>query len=462
MPPLGLAHIAANLERHGFSARIVDFEIEDKNLHHWLNVYHPRCLGISGTSHTRFESFRLAQQAKDVNKDIITIYGGVHATFTALDTLRNIEAIDFVVRGEGEHSIVELLNGLQNRTYLEHVRGISYRDKNDIIENPPAERIASLDNLGMPGYHFLNMDKYFLPMEFLNTKGISLMTSRGCLYRCSFCSASRMFNYKLTTRSARSVVDEIEFLFNNYGFEGIKIFDSTLTIKRDHINSLCDEIRHRGLDFPWECEIKVGTVDQKLLEKMMHAGCYYVNFGIESASQKVLNLMRKGITIGQSEQLLDMCDEIGMKTKVFFSFGHIGETMDDVEKTFTFIDKHHHHITTVASGAGVRIYPGTYVEVYARKNGFLPHDFAWSRPYNDARLEAILQTGCVPVLIQPQLGFDELEEIALRIYSRRFSGWKGFKIGIKKAADINKLKKLTKLLRLRFKNIVRRTKHTAR
>ncbi|UCG92199.1 MAG: cobalamin-dependent protein [candidate division WOR-3 bacterium] len=461
MPPLGLAHIAVNLERHGFSVKIVDLEVEDQGLYYWLSLYQPRFVGISGTSHTRFESFRLAMEAKNFNKEIVTIYGGVHATFTARDTLKNIKEIDFVVRGEGEKTTVELLNCFRDSKKIENVRGISYRDNSEVIENQPTERIKSLDSLGMPAYHLLNMTKYYVPMEFVSKNGISLITSRGCLYKCSFCSASRMFNYEVTTRSAKNVVDEIEFLFKNYGFQGIKVFDSTLTIKRQHIDSLCDEIVRRDLDFPWECEIKVGTVDRKLLEKMKHAGCYYVNFGIESASQKVLNLMRKGMAIEQAEKLLELCNGVGMKTKVFFSFGHIGETMDDVEETFAFIDKHQHQITAVASGAGVRIYPGTYLEMYARKNEFLPHNFEWSLPYHDKRLEAILQAGCVPVLIQPRLGFDELEEIALRIFGRRFRGWKGFKMGIKKITDMGKLKKLIRLLKLRFKNVLRKRRHTA-
>jgi len=458
MPPLGLAHIASNLEKNGYSVKIVDFEVEDKDLYHWLNQYQPQFLGISGTSHTRFESFELAKAAKSFNKEIVTIYGGVHATFSALNTLENINEIDFVVRGEGEKTVMELLNCFRNNKKIAHVKGISYRNENEIKENPPAERIMSLDSQGMPAYHLLNMTKYFLPMVFVNKKGISLITSRGCLSKCSFCSASRMFNYQVTTRSAKGVVDEIEFLFKNFGFEGVKIFDSTLTIRRDHINSLCDEIIRRDLVFPWECEIKVGTVDQKLLEKMKQVGCYYVSFGIESASQRVLNLMRKGIRVEQAESLLTLCNNVGMKTKVFFSFGHIGETMDDVEKTFAFIDEHQSQITTVASGAGVRIYPGTYLETYACKNGLLPQNFQWSLPYNDHRLEAILQTGCVPVLIQPKLGFAELEEIALRIYSRRFSGWKGFKIGIRKITDVGKLGKLAKLLKLRFKRIFHQKK----
>lgn len=142
-----------------------------------------------------------------------------------------------------------------------------------------------------------------------------------------------------------------------------------------------------------------------------------------------------------------------MKTKVFFSFGHLGETMQDVEKTFRFIEMYDSLITTVASGAGVRIYPGTYLEEYARKYGYLPAAFDWSLPFEEKQYDRILQTRCVPVLIQPQLGIRELEDIAVRIYRRRFSGWQGFKRGIAKITDREKRKKLLNLSKARVRRL---------
>lgn len=212
MPPLGLAYMASNLEKHGFGAKIADFEVAGKDLAYWLEKYQPRFLGISGTSHTRFESFHLAQQAKDFDREITTIYGGVHATFTASETLKNIPAIDFVVKGEGEETILKLLSALKNGSDISQLPGISYRREHEIIEEPDSPRIKNLDDLSRPAYHLLEMEKYSVKMEFVNKKGISLMTSRGCLAKCSFCSASRMFNHKVTDHSARFVLDEVEFL----------------------------------------------------------------------------------------------------------------------------------------------------------------------------------------------------------------------------------------------------------
>lgn len=456
MPPLGLAYMAANLERHDFSADILDLEVDGNKLDTYLAECEPKFVGISGTTHTRFDSFRLAEEVKAFNNDIITIYGGVHATFTDIETLRYVKSIDYVVRGEGEDAVIHLLDTLRRKKDLRKVRGLTYREDNRIRRNPSIERIHKLDNLPVPAYHLLKMEKYMLSMEFIDKRGISLITSRGCSARCSFCSASRMFDHHVTMHSAKRVLDDIGLLMNKFGYEGIKFFDSTLTVHRSHIDEICNEILRRKMDFPWECEIRVGTVDQTILEKMLKAGCYYVNFGIESGSQKVLNNMRKGFTVQQAQELLDLCAKVGLKTKVFFSFGHICETMGDVEKTFKFIDKNNDKITTVASGAGVRIYPGTHLEEHARQTGILSGDFNWSLPYDDRRLESILQTSNVPLLLQPQLGFSELEKIALRIYRRRFSGWQGFKRGINKIANKRKIKKLWQLFKVQLRQLFKK------
>ncbi|OGC43713.1 hypothetical protein A2Y85_00185 [candidate division WOR-3 bacterium RBG_13_43_14] len=455
MPPLGLAYIGSSLENKGFSVKIIDFEVCDQKLTNFLHEYRPVVVGISGTTHTRFASFELARQVKQYNSDIITVYGGVHATFTAVETLKNIKEIDYVITGEGEIAMTEFFKNLNDTRELDNVAGLVFRSGDRIIANP-AQRIDELDSLPMPAYHLLPMDKYAVELPFINKKAISLLTSRGCTARCVFCSASRMFDHRVTRHSSKRVIEEVEILLGQYAFEGIKIFDSTLTIETDHINGICDEIFERKLKFPWECEIRVGTVDRNILAKMKDAGCYYVNFGIESASQRILNRMRKGFKVEQAEELLRTCRSVGLKTKVFFSFGHIGETMEEVDSTFRFIDRNRELINIVASGAGVRIYPGTELEGIARKEGFLPAGFEWSKPFNEPRYENILQSPNNPLLIQPNMGLNELEDIALSIYQQRFSGLSGLKRGLKKITDPGKWRKLFKLakvkLRKRFSN----------
>ena len=449
IPPLGLAYIAARLEQDGLSVRIADFEVEEGTLEDRLSGHSPRLVGISGTTHTRHESFGLVRRVKRFNPGITTVYGGVHATFTGPDTLRNVPEVDIVVRGEGEETMSDLVRACKaGSPDLARVPGITWRRNGEAVENPPRARVFDLDVLGSPAWHRLSMDRYALRLEFTDRRGVALVSSRGCPAKCVFCSASAMFGHRVSWHSPGYVASQVELLTKDYGYQGIRFFDSTFTIRRSHVEGVCDEIERRGLSFPWECEVRVGTVDRPLLERMQRAGCYYVDFGIESGSQRVLDRMGKGFLLPAGQELLDLCAALGVRTKVFFSLGHIGETMADVEDTFRFIDRNRSKISTMACGAGVRIYPGTYLEEYALANGLLPPGFSWSGRYSDSRLVELSQDPGVPLLVQPQLGYVELSRIRLRIIGQRFRGWRGAARLVQKLFRRSSYKRLGDALRL--------------
>ena len=163
-----------------------------------------------------------------------------------------------------------------------------------------------------------------------------------------------MFGTKLTLRSAINVVDEIEILLKEYHYQGVKFFDSTLTLNRDHIEAICTEIQKRKLKFPWECEIRANGITRHLLRTIRDAGCYYVDFGVESASPSVIKAMHKGITLDQVENVFRWTKELGILTKVFFTFGHIGETIADAKATVEFMERNSKYISVAATGIGVQ------------------------------------------------------------------------------------------------------------
>lgn len=443
MVPLGLAWISAVLEENGFEVEICDLEVEKVDFEKVIERTKPKMVCIGGTTHSRFESFTLAKKIKEIDSDILTVYGGVHATFTPEDTLSHIKDIDIIVRGEGEFTALELAKSrLKNQLKLEDILGISYRKNGKILHNPPRPRIQDLDSLPLPARHLCKMNLYDLKLDFLNIPAGSIMTARGCPINCSFCSASSMWGKNYTFRSAIKIIDEIEILLAKYGMKGIKFFDSTLTLKRAHIEAICDEILKRGLKFPWECEVRVGTVDKELLLKMKKAGCYYIDIGIESASEKVIKLMHKNINLNKAEELINLAYELEIRTKIFFLFGQIGETMEDALMTSKFIDKHRNKISLLSSRVGVIIYPGTTVEKYARENGYLPKNFSWAEPYsNDKELEFLSAPPNIPILIQPQLGLPELKKLRRKELKGRFSNFRLIWAKIKKIRNKNELRR---------------------
>jgi len=416
MPPLGMAWVTAFLQSKGISTTLVDLQVTEKSIQSLLQSYSPQVVGIGGTSHTRFESFGIARQVKAFAPDIQVLYGGSHATFTSEDTLAHIPEIDIIVRGEGEQSTYSVASHVLKRDLnFSDISGISYRRNGSIIHNPDVQRISNLDMLPFPYRDPEAIRRYNLQLDFLNIPAASVMSSRGCPVNCSFCSASAMFGTQLTLRSAANVVDEIEFLLKEYRYEGVKFFDSTLTLNRNHIEAICAEIKNRNLRFPWECEIRVNGMSRDLLRTMKDAGCYYVDFGVESASPAVLKSMHKGITLSQVENVFHWTKELGILTKAFFTFGHIGETLEDARTTVEFMERNAKYITVAATGIGVRIYPGTEVEHYARSTKFLDSAFSWSSAFVDQNVESLGNDPLVPVLIQTQFGWKEFRKIEFRL-----------------------------------------------
>jgi radical SAM superfamily enzyme YgiQ (UPF0313 family) len=416
MPPLGMAWITSFLQSKGVSTTLVDLQVTEKSIEALLQKHRPHVVGIGGTSHTRFESFSVAHRVRAYDPAILVLYGGSHATFTPEDTLVHISDIDIVVRGEGEQTTLNVVSkALKGNINFSDIPGISYRKNESIVHNPEVGRISNLDILPFPYRDPEAIQRYNLQLDFLNIPAASVMSSRGCPVNCSFCSASAMFGTQLTLRSAVNVVDEIELLLKEYHYQGVKFFDSTLTLNRNHVEAICAEIQKRNLKFPWECEIRVNGMTRDLLRIMRDSGCYYVDFGVESASPSVLKAMHKSITLDHVENVFRWTQELGILTKVFFTFGHIGETFDDARQTVEFMEKNAKYISVAATGIGVRIYPGTEVEHFARLSKYLRSDFSWSTTFLDQNIESLGNDPLVPILLQPQFGWKEFRKIEFRL-----------------------------------------------
>jgi hypothetical protein len=280
-------------------------------------------------------------------------------------------------------------------------------------------------------------------MDFLGIKGEQIITTRGCPINCTFCSASALWGKRYTMRSPGNVVAEIRQVVEKYGAQGIKFFDSTLTLNRSHILALCEALVKEGLNhLPWECEIRVDTVDKELLRTMRDAGCYYIDMGMESASERVLKSIGKKITVAQVEEVLGWAAELGLRTKLFMTWGHPNETFEDMVQTLAFAKKWRGKVTDLSGPRPIRIYPGTAVEHFARQTGCLPPGFSWSAPYYNEEGKEFHISPFVPPLIQKQLGYAELRRMKLKNYVDK--QWTLANI-LKKGTGIRSLRDLRRL-----------------
>ena len=415
MPPLGLAMVGRAIQLAGLSVKLLDCMAEQMtfaDLERFLQEITPGVIGLTGVTFNRFDSFDVARLAKRVHPATPIIYGGIHATFTAQDTLQHIPEIDVIVRGEGELTGPAVARALLDKADLASLPGISYRDNGCMRDNDSRPPIRDLDALAYDVWDLLPpMARYDQKLPFSNLPSALMLTARGCPMFCSFCSTSVMWGPQYRHRSAKAVVDEIELLKARYGIQGIWFFDDTLNLNRKHITELCQELLARKLDLKWYCEIRCNTSDRALLELMQAAGCYYVSFGIESVSPRILQEINKGITVAQIQQVLRDTKALGLYTKAFYLIGLPDETVAEARLTLQFIRDHQADISIHRLQCGVTILPGTQVEAYAKAHGYLAADFSWAAPYYSTDTLTLARDPYSPLLVQPQLTYSDLRKL---------------------------------------------------
>jgi anaerobic magnesium-protoporphyrin IX monomethyl ester cyclase len=229
----------------------------------------------------------IVRTAKQIDPNLITMMGGPHVSFDVINTLTIYPEIDLLVIGEGEKTIVELVDHFQGRGNRADIQGIAFRENGRIIQTGKRNLIANLNQLPLPARHLLPISRY----QALGFP-VSMITGRGCPYSCIFCQGRKMVGSKPRSRKASLVVDEIEQIMS-YGFSRINIADDLFTSDREKVHEVCEEIRRRKLSLTWTAFSRVNTVDLETLRLMRETGCDCISFGIESGNQEMLSASKK-------------------------------------------------------------------------------------------------------------------------------------------------------------------------
>jgi anaerobic magnesium-protoporphyrin IX monomethyl ester cyclase len=342
-PPLGLAFLAAALERHDYEVRLFDMPalgLSEKTIPKVINRERPDFVGITAMTPSMGSALNVAKKVKASDESIIVGLGGPHATVLPEKTLEAAQDLDIIIRGEGEQTIVELMKALQEGTDLmDQVLGITYRKGNCIKSNPIRPPILDMDSLPFPAFNLLPMEKYRLHPPFgRRTPAMPIITSRGCPYRCIFCSKS-VFGKKYRANSPSYVVDEILFLKQKFGIEEIKFYDDSFTLDRKRIFEICRLLKKEKIDIKWTCETRVNLVNSDLLRVMKDAGCYMIEYGVESGVQEILCNLKKDITLKETVEAFDSTHKLGIETVAYFMIGAPEETVETISKTIEFAKK---------------------------------------------------------------------------------------------------------------------------
>ena len=339
---------------------------------------------FSGWSQAAFD---VASVVKNVDKDIITVLDGLHPSARPIDCLSNPN-IDYVVRGEPECSMLELVDALEQGTSkdsLKDIKGIGFIDKNKPVITSPRTEIMDLDDLPFPARHLLPMDIYFESAKEKPIRGeirkryTLVMTSRGCPHNCIFCSNHIVMGKAWRGRSPENVVDEIEEVVSTYGIQQVDFVDENMTLKKKRVENICDLIVERGLDIEWYVPngVRADKLDEELLRKMRSSGCRGIRIAPESGVQRVVDeIIKKKLNLKDVERAVVLAKKAGIKVGVFFILGLIGETKDDIQSTIKFAHKLKKlGASTFQFSIATPLY-GTELYDMAEKGGFLRKEFS--------------------------------------------------------------------------------------
>jgi len=382
-PPLGLAYIAAVLEKADCSVAILDLSLDNAapaKLRTYIQTLRPDLVGITCMITEFKNTVETAAICKDLNPHIPVVVGGPLATAIPGNFLATPN-IDVIVIGEGEETIVDLVKHIENGEEYTQIEGIAYKKNGNCIVNKKRPPILELDSLPFPSRHLLPMEKYFSSFETwfgkgTNVKATNIISSRGCPYSCIFCDKN-VFGQKWRGRSAKNMAEEIEMLSKEHGINGLIFSDDMFDLYPERVNQFCEEIDRRNLNVLWGANSRVNHAKREIYKKMKRSGCQFIAFGTESGNQKVLDFMQKKITLEQTVNAVDMAKDAGLRTVGYFMIGMLGENRDTIRDTVQFargLNLDSGGFSTVVPLPTTKLYELAEEKNFIKYNGFAESD----------------------------------------------------------------------------------------
>jgi len=396
--PLGLAYIAAVLERKGYEVRLLDAFIEGleneeevdnervllgltpSQIRQEIKDFSPQVVGVSSLfTMQRKNAHAVCKIAKEVDNSIITVMGGSHPSAEPVMVLQD-PVVDFVVLGEGEQVIVDLLRYLEHGGDISEIDGLGFRSNSKIVINEKKKFIEDLDSIPFPARHLLPMDRYFQSKmsHGLNrrTPYASILTSRGCPFECTFCSTHKVWSKRYRARSAANVLSEIKYLVDTYGIKELLFEDDNMLLDKNRAHDIFDVMIKEKFDLIWRTPngVAVVTLDEEMLDKMKASGCYQIGLGVESGNKFVLNtIIKKPVDLEKARLIVKYARKIGIEAIVFLVVGMPGETLEQMRDSFSFVRSlglyNAQHVSIATP------YPGSKLYDICKDRGYFKKDF---------------------------------------------------------------------------------------
>jgi len=333
-PPNNLGYLASILRNLGKDVIIRDYPVEkDKNFIKDLKENNFDLIIMSITTGTIEEDLEIFKIVKDFNKNILTVAEGAHFITAPLDSFRKdiYKYLDFAFFGESESVIKEFIKEFENSKNFSNVKGLIYKNDGEWRKNEKSPFIEDLDSLPFPARDLMRNELYINPDT--DKPMATIQTSRGCPGSCIYCLAPIVSGKFLRKRSPENIVDEIEECVKKYKIDNFFLRADTFTIDKEWVINISKEILNRNLKIKWVANSRVKPIDEEMLIWMKKSGCYLIAFGLESGSEKSLDLMKKGVTIEDNINAVKLAKKVGLKVYSFFIIGFPWEDREDILKT---------------------------------------------------------------------------------------------------------------------------------
>ena len=375
LQPLGILYIAAVLKKEGFNVSIIDADIEGLDIQDTvariLNT-NPDVVGFSMMTPQLLTALSACSLLKQARPQLPIILGGAHIDSTKEDVFQMADCFEFAVHGEGEWTLLEICKNIQkfgssdSEQVCKDVPNAIYRAHNGkVIVNPIRPFTRDLDDFPSVDYDMVDITKYSIP-TMAGRYVLSMMLSRGCPFKCTFCDAPITMGTKLRFWSIERVINDIRFYKEKYGVTNFVFKDSTFTAHKKWAAAFCQALIDADLNIKWRANTRVNLVPPKLLNLMAEAGCYVINFGLESGDVDVLKTIKKECKLEDAMDAFERCRKLGIRTYATFLMGNPGETEASAQATIDFSKRVRPSLCMFFVSTA---YPGTPMYIDALKDG---------------------------------------------------------------------------------------------
>ncbi|MFA5089666.1 MAG: radical SAM protein [Candidatus Omnitrophota bacterium] len=374
--PVGLLYLAASARSAGHEVKIYDFQVDEDDFRKIFLEFSPDITGITCQTALVYNTLKLAELIKSL-KDIPVVAGGVHPSFRPGDLVSD-KNIDFVIKGEGEIALGELIQAITGKLDLSQVKGLVYKRDGRITENPDRELLKDINTLPFPALDLVPIDKYHVSSDlYFGRRTALLATARGCPFRCSFCAIRVIFARTIRYRTLDNIFAEIDYYVNNHKIDSLFIIDDVFTLDKDRVRKFCDYMieRHAG-KLSWWAQTRADCIDKDTLSLMKSAGCKILSFGVESGVGRLLKLINKDIDLQEIKKAVRLVKKSGISPRGSFILGLPTETLSDSLRTIFFALSNPFNRIKIGLATP---YPGTELWELAVREGKIKDEEDWNR-----------------------------------------------------------------------------------